>query len=110
MSSRACGKAVCGDCSSKKIDDNRVCDVCFYKANNVRAEERRKDQLRCKNDSTECYKEQILKERDDLNNLTKKKLELEKEVIVLVVGMYSIYMHGCLSLLLLDEDCCAKIE
>jgi hypothetical protein len=45
---RVCGRAVCGECSTKKINDNRVCDVCFYRANNPNAEERRRNVIRSK--------------------------------------------------------------
>ena len=78
--SRNCGKAVCGECSLSKINDNRVCDVCFYKAHNGRAEERRIDQLKSKRLSLKTYNKQFNKEKEDFNQLTQMKYELEKKV------------------------------
>jgi len=79
--SRMCGRAVCGECSAKKINDNRVCDVCYYKADNKRAEERREDQLTSKHASIKTYKKQLLKEKDYLNELIQKRYNLNKVVI-----------------------------
>mmetsp|Transcript_4848 Transcript_4848/g.4049 ORF Transcript_4848/g.4049 Transcript_4848/m.4049 type:complete len:91 (+) Transcript_4848:376-648(+) len=53
---RTCGKAVCGECSNKKINDNRVCDVCHFRYTNPRAEERRKDMIKNKRATLEKYK------------------------------------------------------
>jgi hypothetical protein len=78
--SRTCGRGVCSACSSKTIQDNRVCDICFYKADNRRAEARRKDQLKSKEASIETYMRQLEREKDDLNDLIIRKAELEKKV------------------------------
>jgi len=77
---RACGNAVCGECSTKKINESRVCDSCFYKANHLRAEERRKDQLKSKNATMKTYKKQLLREKDDLTQLIQKRYDLDKKV------------------------------
>lgn len=75
-----CGRAVCGECSAKKITDNRVCDLCYYKAENKRAEERREDQLTSKHASIKTYKKQLLKEKDHLNEIIQKRYNLQKTV------------------------------
>ena len=71
---------MCGDCSSKKINDNRVCDICFLKAKHARGEKRREDQLKSKVVTMKTYKKQLLKEKDELDQLFQKKFELSKKV------------------------------
>jgi hypothetical protein len=78
--SRACGKSVCGDCSTRKINDNRACDVCFYKASNVLVEDKRKNMLIEKTRMIEEYKRKAEEAQKYLEELTNKKKELEKKV------------------------------
>lgn len=77
---RVCGMAVCGECSSKKINDNRVCDMCYYKVNNPRAERRREDQLKSKDATRRTYKKQLQREKDELDQLISKKYEIDKKM------------------------------
>jgi len=77
---RACGNAVCGECSSRKIEENRVCESCFFKSNNARAVKRREDQLKSKNATMKTYKKQLGKEKDDLADLIQKRYDLDKKV------------------------------
>lgn len=71
---------MCGECSQKKINDNRVCDVCYFKAKNARGERRREDQLKSKTATMRTYKKQLMKEKEELDQLFKKKFELGKTV------------------------------
>jgi len=75
---RMCGRGVCGECSVKKINDNRVCDLCYYKAENKRSEDRRDDQLKSKNASIKTYKKQLLKEKEHLNEIIQQRYNLKK--------------------------------
>jgi len=77
---RACGNAVCGECSTKRIEDNRVCESCYYKSNNARAVKRREDQLKSKNATMKTYKKQLGKEKEDLADLIHKRYDLDKKV------------------------------
>jgi hypothetical protein len=83
QNSRVCGRAVCGECSTRKISENRVCDVCYVRASNPRAEERRRDVIRLKKTTIENYKMQLKTGKDELHLLETKKRELEKRVLIL---------------------------
>lgn len=84
INSRLCGEAVCGDCSMKKINENRVCDLCFYKAGNSRAEKRREDQLKAQKTMIKIYNKQLEKEKNTLNQLAKDKSALAKQVLFII--------------------------
>ncbi len=77
---------MCGECSTRKISENRVCDVCYVRANNPRAEERRRDVIRLKKSTIENYKIKLKTEKDELHLLETKKRELEKKVKMLYIS------------------------
>eukprot|EP01016_Furgasonia_blochmanni_P016391 TRINITY_DN1947_c0_g2_i3.p1 TRINITY_DN1947_c0_g2~~TRINITY_DN1947_c0_g2_i3.p1 ORF type:complete len:444 (+),score=73.11 TRINITY_DN1947_c0_g2_i3:205-1536(+) len=54
---RLCGKSVCGDCSQKKINDQRVCDVCFLLQNDQEMVEKKKSIMDEKTVKIKKYKE-----------------------------------------------------
>jgi len=45
VDSRACGHGVCRSCSYGRINENRVCDICFQKERFPFFEQRKKDKL-----------------------------------------------------------------
>jgi hypothetical protein len=75
-----CGRSVCGECSSRKVSDQRICDICYVRGTNQRAEERRRDVIRNKKSTMENYKIQLKTEKDELHLLENKKRDLEKRV------------------------------
>jgi hypothetical protein len=54
-----CGKSVCTDCSQKKINSKRACDICFIKKKNSNTENRKKDYLKSKEQTLQRLKIQI---------------------------------------------------
>ena len=37
-----CSNSVCNACSCKRVNENRVCDICFLKLKNIKGEKRKK--------------------------------------------------------------------
>jgi DNA repair exonuclease SbcCD ATPase subunit len=70
---RLCKNSVCGDCSGKKIEDKRVCDICYTRAYDVRGQERRSQTMQSKKDLRKKY-------HDDKKNFRNEANELEKNI------------------------------
>lgn len=63
-----CGNSCCSRCSEKTINKNRVCDICYLKASQIAAENRRKKFL-------SALKDQGKKLKHHIENATKRKAE-----------------------------------
>ena len=76
-----CGKAVCGECSSKKINDKRACDICFYRTKN-NYDKILEDYLDEKKRQIEDYHRQIEENQKRYEEMCTKKTNLEKIVSI----------------------------
>ncbi|KAL4446170.1 hypothetical protein ABPG74_021709 [Tetrahymena malaccensis] len=79
---RVCGASVCGPCSRRQINSNRVCDLCFLRCFIKKTEQRRKDQLNTKKNtitqlkqSQEVLKKEILQVQNDINDIKDNKFK-----------------------------------
>ena len=63
---------MCGSCSERKINDQRVCDICFFKANTQQREKTREDALAEKSSMIKQKKDELFKEQ---RRLDQKKVE-----------------------------------
>ena len=79
--SRVCGKSVCGDCSLKKINNDRVCDICFCKATNQIKERKKKEGISKMDEKITIYKTQLGKKRQQFEEFNDRKKENDKIVI-----------------------------
>jgi len=75
---RACGKAVCGDCSRKKINNDRACDICYKKAVDATGEATRSNRLLAMMAKLQAKERYLDEMKQSLNDLQKKKKEMEK--------------------------------
>jgi len=64
-----CGKSVCGDCSTKTINKDRACDICFYKAKHKVKENIRNELLFQKNKQIKAYQNHLVKEENQRQNM-----------------------------------------
>jgi len=78
---RVCGRSVCGDCSSKKINNDRACDVCYYKLSNKEQEDSRQEMLLNKINKIEAYKQQIIAAEQKLAEMSKMKKDMERKML-----------------------------
>jgi len=80
---RVCGKSSCGSCSRKKINDQRVCDICFTKNVLSNQQKRRKQQLETKSNFIKELKNKTVEIEHDIikvqEEIDKNKLEMDKE-------------------------------
>jgi len=77
---RLCGNSACGDCSIKKIEEHRVCDVCYMKATDHRAQERRSLTLQAKTDLMYKYAKERKGYKKETAELERNTYELRQTV------------------------------
>ena len=71
--SRVCGCSCCGECSSKKVNDKRVCDICYLRVENTELIEKKKGIL--------ALKDQLMEEMfNELNGLAIKNQEIDAQM------------------------------
>lgn len=71
--SRVCGCSCCGECSTKKVNDKRVCDICYLRVENTELIEKKKGIL--------SLKDQLLEEMfNELNGLAIKNQEIDAQM------------------------------
>ena len=68
--SRLCGTSCCGECSSKKVNEERVCDICYLRVENYDLIEKKKGIL--------ALKDQLMEEMfNEFNGLALKNQEID---------------------------------
>jgi len=60
---RVCGAGVCGTCSQRRINDKRVCDVCFYQAKTADQSRAREETLIRNNELQKLRENELERER-----------------------------------------------
>jgi len=78
---RLCKNSVCGDCSGKKIQENRVCDVCYTKATDHRAQDRRTQMVISKKELRYQYADDRKKYIQEAADIEKNIYELKQTLI-----------------------------
>ncbi|KAL4464450.1 hypothetical protein ABPG72_011738 [Tetrahymena utriculariae] len=90
---RLCSHSVCKICSQKRVNDNRVCDICFLKMKNVKGEKRKKKLLAAMKNFIKNLSTNITKGNEENKKLESKcknlkdqaKIEEEKRQIELEI-------------------------
>jgi len=87
--SRICAGTVCGSCSERKINDQRVCDICFFKANTQQKEKIREDTLNEKIRIIRQKKEELFHEQ---RKFEQKKAEYKNLKMEVSLGLITIQL------------------
>ena len=66
---RLCSHSVCKVCSGKKVNEQRVCDICFLKMKNVKGEKRKKKLLAAMKNFIKNLSNNIKKGSDEYKKL-----------------------------------------
>eukprot|EP01017_Pseudomicrothorax_dubius_P028300 TRINITY_DN3356_c0_g1_i2.p1 TRINITY_DN3356_c0_g1~~TRINITY_DN3356_c0_g1_i2.p1 ORF type:complete len:259 (-),score=54.14 TRINITY_DN3356_c0_g1_i2:54-830(-) len=73
---RACGKAVCGPCSRRKINDKRACDICYLRIKFQDVDAQRIENLRTMDDHILALEGEL---KSTLSEIEKTKIEINAE-------------------------------
>jgi hypothetical protein len=69
--SRFCASSICGECSRKKINNERACDFCFLKQNLKKQEHERRENFRQRELNIERMNKEIKDFEKEIEDLDK---------------------------------------
>ena len=85
MISRVCGYGVCGDCSKKRINSERACDICFTKQGIEVHEKRREEIIHSKSERVSKAQAMLQKKKEESAQVTKKVSDIKEDVITISI-------------------------
>lgn len=81
--SRICAYKVCGECSKKKVNGSRVCDLCYFRQKIEVHEKRREEYIRERGGMIVRAQVMLEKKGEELKHVGRKRSDLIEEVRLL---------------------------